>query len=327
MSTNASPAASTGSVWLRPLAVAVIVLGFAAEGGRVLRESTEQEILIYPIGRASALLFLALVLPVILNLLWRTRTRSQVFRVFLFASIGQIITFGITSALFYSSTHVPSVRDPAKSSRDSAYLAKRPRGFVSRTYVLWAFVVLGLTSPAFLALLLTPTENDAVYIPANGLFQVFPLGLLLALLVSPLTPGISSSGRIAPYTERAAGVRLVGRLFHAISWLSTLIWWTGIVALFVQPAVTNEATYGSHTESMSPIITSLLAGQWEWSAPRLKELKGGPLFFFADMTSTILAVWSSQAESGYAPSLAQAIVLGPPFAIARSMAKMWSDAL
>ncbi|SPO19676.1 uncharacterized protein UTRI_00061_B [Ustilago trichophora] len=233
----------------------------------------------------------------------------------------------MTTALFYLPTHVPAVRDPAKSSRNLAYLSKRPRDFVSRQYVLWIFVVLSITSPAFVALLLTPTENDAVYIPANSLFQVFPLGLLLALLISPLTLGVSPSSHVAPYKEQAAGVRLVVRLFQAVSWLLTLIWWTGIAALFIKPAVTDEAIYGSHNKSISPIITLFLAGQWEWAAPNIRELRGGPLFFFANMMSTILAVWSSQAESGYAPSVAQAIVLGPPFAIARSMAKTWSNAL
>lgn len=153
------------------------------------------------------------------------------------------------------------------------------------------------------------------------------MAFLIGLAVSPLQPNVSPDGRLSPYEQRAAGVRLVVRLFSFLSWMTAALWWTGIAALCVKPAVTDEAAYGRHDELLSPIITSFLAGQWEWSAPRLDELKGGPLFLLADMVSSTLATWSSQMESGFAPSVVQAIIFGPPFAIARSMSKMWSDAL
>lgn len=251
------------------------------------------------------------------------------------------------------------MRDPVKSSKEYAYLIKRTRPSVSRKYVLWIVFIIILTLSTFVGLLLTPTENDAVYIYANGVFQVcrftcniavvseliprtsqltlrslsflnyqlYPVVFLLALLAAPLRKNRSLTGRTASYQERAAGVRLIVTLFTIVSWFSALLWWAGIVALVLEPAVTSEAAHGVHNESISPIIASVLAGKWKWAAPSLDGVKGGPLFFVADMISAILAAWSSQMESGHAPSIPLAILFGPSFAIARSMAATWADAL
>lgn len=118
------------------------------------------------------MLFLSFCIPFLFNLLLRARTRSQVFRAFLWAAAGQLITFGAAATLLFTPTHVPSVRDAVNSSRESAQLVKKDRASISRKFVLWTVVAMLFTIPSFAALFLTPTENDRVYIPANALFQV-----------------------------------------------------------------------------------------------------------------------------------------------------------
>lgn len=158
--------------------------------------------------------------------------------------------------------------------------------------------------------------------------QLYPVVLLLGLLVNPLGENISlSTGRTATTMKTSAGIRLIVFLLGLVSWLSALLWWTGIFAFFIRPSVTNEAARGRTEESISPIITSVLNGDWKWQFPNITSAKGGPIFFAADLISSTLAVWSSQIEGGFKPSVVQAIVLGPSFAITRSMRKMWAHAV
>lgn len=157
--------------------------------------------------------------------------------------------------------------------------------------------------------------------------QIYPIVYAFVLLAKPIQKHESVNGKHLPSVPPDRGVRLVVRILGSVAWYSAFLHWAGMAGLFIKPAITDEAIYGRHNELLSPAITSFLNGDWKWSSPDAAQFKGGPIFFMLDYTSSTLAVWASQIESGHPPSIGQAIVGGPACAIARSMAETWSAAL
>jgi hypothetical protein len=125
--------------------------------------------------RQTALLFISVLAPLLLNVLYSARTRLETLKAVAFATTTQLITVAMTTALFYPPTPPALVqRRHECSSKHSSYndASEHVQIPVNRNYVRLVTVLVATATSACLGIFFGNTANDHAYYFTHHLFQV-----------------------------------------------------------------------------------------------------------------------------------------------------------
>ncbi|GAK67643.1 uncharacterized protein PAN0_019c5871 [Moesziomyces antarcticus] len=283
-----------------------------------------EQVFSVPAGRATALLFISVLAPLLLNVLYSARTRFETFKAFAFATTTQLITVAMTTALFYPPTPPVIVQQrPKFSPKHSSYKNSSEHSHVSvnSNYVRLVTLLVATAMCACLGIFFGNTANDHAYYFTHHLFELYPLFLLPALLIAP-AERIEESA-----SDHDAGVRLIISNFLAVKWLLMAAWWAGVFGFFIRPMYPSDGASGSRADYLSPVLLAIRNGDWSWTLPSASTIGLGPRFLLGNLAATIIGLWAAQIEQGHPPNMLEAVLAGPGAALATSFARTWQEAL